>query len=96
MSSTVRVNVDKGFLVSVKWECLEQKFTIFAELFYRLLYLTHDCPGLLISVIGGNKSFHAPHDVCLHFQHGLLNAAKSTNGWIITSGQDEVCVLVSC
>ncbi|XP_063693147.1 transient receptor potential cation channel subfamily M member-like 2 isoform X5 [Bolinopsis microptera] len=46
-------------------------------------------PGLLISVIGGNKSFHAPHDVCLHFQHGLLNAAKSTNGWIITSGQDE-------
>jgi len=46
-------------------------------------------PGLLISVIGGNKSFHVQHDVALHFQHGLLNAAKSTNGWIITSGQDE-------
>ena len=94
MSSTVRVNVVKGFLVLVKWECLEQKFTISAGLLHRL-YLTHDRPGLLISVIGGNKSFHAPHDVCLHFQHGLLNAAKSTNGWIITSGQDEVCVLVS-
>ena len=49
---------------------------------------------LLISVTGGAKSFNVSHDICSSFQQGLLSAAKSTNAWLITGGQN--CVSACC
>jgi hypothetical protein len=56
-----------------------------------MTYLSSD---LLISVTGGAKSFNVSHDICGSFQQGLLSAAKSTNAWLITGGQNCVSDLL--
>lgn len=43
-------------------------------------------PSLVITVIGGAKNFKLDGKKRVIFNKGLINAAQSTNAWIITSG----------
>lgn len=43
-------------------------------------------PKLIISVTGGAKRFKIPHKTRKAFKCGLVKAAISTGGWIITGG----------
>ncbi|XP_064618804.1 transient receptor potential cation channel subfamily M member-like 2 isoform X2 [Lineus longissimus] len=45
-------------------------------------------PTLIISVTGGNKSFHLSRKMEQAFQDGLVNAASSTGAWITTTGHN--------
>ncbi|KAL5246838.1 hypothetical protein ACHWQZ_G018888 [Mnemiopsis leidyi] len=73
----MRIAVDNGRAETIKK--LQRLFTEFWKL---------EEPNLLISVTGGAKSFNVSQDICGSFQQGLLSAAKSTNAWLITGGQN--------
>eukprot|EP00116_Pleurobrachia_bachei_P017339 sb/3477601/ len=78
----MRIAVDNGHADTIKK--MERLFTEFWKL---------NEPDLLISVTGGAKSFAVSNDICKSFQQGLLSAAKSTNAWLVTGGQNCVSVL---
>ena len=49
-------------------------------------------PNLIISVTGATRSFHISNQIkksFLKFKRGLINAAKSTDSWIITHGYNS-------
>ena len=66
------------------WNVLNNKmYTIFQDIFAIQ-------NNLSFFLLGGAKSFGCSYELTAAFKKGLMEAAKSTNAWIITGGTNDV------